>query len=190
MKTQNIINAIKAIIANGSTFAAIEYTTQVKTAAKFKEVKIMKQSRANVSLFGTLKDFEVYQRAVIKSANKIDGQDIQSFTVSDTYFTHDKECFSIVNHKTNGTAYLYAIFNNASKSIYTIDGVEADKMTVAQYLTSSEKDKLLSDNSIVYNKANDVLHSTIVRTIKIQNITSIKCNKMQLELNTNKALHA
>lgn len=184
------INTIKSLIANGSTFAAIEYTTTVKTAAKFKDIKILKQSKANVTLFGTLKDFEVYQRAVIKSANKIDGQSIESFEVSDTYFTHDTDCFSIVNHKTNGTAYLYAIFNNASKSIYTIDGIEVDKLTVSQYLTNSEKDKLLNDNSLVYNKTNDVIHSTIVRTIKIENITSIKANKMTLDLNANKALHA
>lgn len=190
MKTQNTINTIKAIIANGATFAAIEYTTHVKTAAKFKDIKIMKQSKANVTLFGTLKDYEVYQRAVIKSANKIDGQNVNSFEVSDTYFTHDTDCFSIVNHKTNGTAYLYAIFNNASKSVYTIDGIEVDKIEVAQYLTNSERDKLLGDNSLVYNKTNDVIHSTIVRTIKIENIDSIKANKMTLELNTNKALHA
>jgi hypothetical protein len=185
-----IIETVKSLIANGSTFASIEYTTQVKTSAKFKDIKIMKQSKANVTLFGTLKDFEVYQRAVIKSANKIDGQSINNFEVSDTYFEHDKTCFSIVNHKTNGTAYLYAIFNNASKSVYTIDGIEVDKITVSQYLTNSEKDKLLGDNSIVYNKTNDVIHSTIVRTIKIENITAIKANKMTLELNAKTALHA
>jgi hypothetical protein len=185
-----IIETVKSLIANGSTFASIEYTTQVKTSAKFKDIKIMKQSKANVTLFGTLKDFEVYQRAVIKSANKIDGQSINTFEVSDTYFEHDKTCFSIVNHKTNGTAYLYAIFNNASKSVYTIDGIEVDKITVSQYLTNSEKDKLLNDNSLVYNKTNDVIHSTIVRTIKIENITAIKANKMTLELNAKTALHA
>ena len=150
----------------------------------------MKQSKANVTLFGTLKDFEVYQRAVIKSANKIDGQEVTEFAVSDTYFEHDKTCFSIVNHKTNGTAYLYAIFNNASKSVYTLDGIEVDKITVSQYLTNSEKDKLLNDNSLVYNKTNDVIHSTIVRTIKIENITAIKANKMTLNLNAKTALAA
>jgi hypothetical protein len=185
-----IIETVKSLIANGSTFASIEYTTQVKTAAKFKDIKIMKQSKANVTLFGTLKDFEVYQRAVIKSANKIDGQSINNFEVSDTYFEHDKTCFSIVNHKTNGTAYLYAIFNNASKSVYTIDSIEVDKMTVSQYLTPSEREKLLNDNSLVYNKTNDVIHSTIVRTIKIENITAIKANKMELNLNAKTALHA
>ena len=190
MKTQNTINTIKAIIANGATFAALEYTTQVKTAAKFKDVKVLKSSKANVTLFGTLKDFEVYQRSVIKSANKIDGQTVNSFEVSDAYFEHDKTCFSIVTHKTNGTAYLYAIFNNASKSIYTIDGIEVDKMTVSQYLTPSEAKKLLGDNSIVYNKTNDCLHQVIVRTIKIDNVISIKCNKLMLNLDNNKALHA
>ncbi len=185
-----IIETVKSLIANGSTFASIEYTTQVKTSAKFKDIKILKSSKANVTLFGTLKDFEVYQRSVIKSANKIDGQNVDDFQVSDSYFQHDKTCFSIVYHKTNQTAYLYAIFNNASKSVYTIDGIEVDKITVSQYLTNSEKDKLLGDNSIVYNKTNDVLHSTIVRTIKIENITAIKANKMALNLNAKTALHA
>lgn len=190
MKNQNTINTIKAIIANGATFAAIEYTTQVKTSAKFKDIKILKSSKANVTLFGTLKHFEVYQKSVIKSANKIDGQNVNSFVVSDTYFTHDRDCFSIVYHKSNETAYLYAIFNNASESVYTIDGIEVNKIEVAQYLTNSERDKLLNDNSLVYNKTNGVLHSTIVRTIKIENIDSIKANKMMLELNAKTALAA
>ena len=186
-----IINTIKSLIANGSTFARLETLTTVKTAAKHKAVKIEKRTIANVQLFGTLKDYDVYRRMVIKSSNRIDGQSIDDFEVSDNYFTHDTDCFSIVYHKSNETAYLYAVYNNA-KSSYTIDGIQADKLQVAEYLTPSEKEKMLGDNSIVYNKTNDVLHSTIIRTIKIDNVISIKCNKMMLGLNDKDktALHA
>jgi hypothetical protein len=185
----SIINTIKSLIANGSTFASIEYTTQVKTSAKHKAINIKKHTIANVQLFGTLKDYDVYRRMVIKSANKIDNQQIESFEVSDNYFYHDENCFSIVYNKNNDLPYLYAVYNNA-KSSYTIDGIQADKLQVAEYLTPSEKEKMLGDNSIVYNKTNDVLHSTIIRTIKIDNVISIKCNKMMLGLNDKTALAA
>ena len=184
-----IINTIKSLIANGSTFARLETLTTVKTAAKHKAIKIEKRTIANVQLFGTLNDLQVYRKMVIKSANKIDNQQIESFEVSDNYFTHDTDCFSIVYHKSNETAYLYAVYNNA-KSSYTIDGIESDKLQVSEYLTPSEKEKMLGDNSIVYNKTNDVLHSVIVRTIKLENIISIKCNKMMLGLNDKTALAA
>jgi hypothetical protein len=183
------IETVKSLIANGSTFARLETVTAVKTAAKFKTVKIEKTTIANVQLFGTLKDYTVYNRMVLKSANSINGQNVDDFQVSDNYFEHDKTCFSIVYHKTNQTAYLYAVYNN-SKSSYTIDSLSATKQQVAEYLTPSEKEKMLGDSSIVYNKTNDLLHSVIVRTIKLENIISIKCNKMMLNLDNNKALHA
>jgi hypothetical protein len=183
------INTIKSLIANGSTFARLETITPVKTAAKFKNVNIQKHTIANVTLFGTLNDLQVYRKMVIKSANKIDNQQVESFEVSENYFYHDENCFSIVYNKNNDTPYLYAVYNS-SKSSYTIDGIESNKQQVSEYLTNSEREKLLGDNSIVYNKTNDVLHSVIVRTIKIENIISIKCNKMMLDLNANKALHA
>lgn len=185
----SIINTIKSLISNGSTFARLETITPVKTSAKHKAINIKKHTIANVQLFGTLKDYDVYRRMVIKSANKIDNQQIESFEVSDNYFYHDENCFSIVYNKNNDMPYLYAVYNNA-KSSYTIDGIQADKLQVAEYLTPSEKEKMLGDNSIVYNKTNDVLHSTIIRTIKIDNVISIKCNKMMLGLNDKTALAA
>jgi hypothetical protein len=186
----NSINTIKSLIANGSTFARIETLTAVKTAAKHKAIKIEKRTIANVQLFGTLNDLQVYRRMVIKSANKIDNQQIESFEVSENYFYHDENCFSIVYNKNNDLPYLYAVYNNVTSSIYTIDGIESDKITVSEYLTPSEKEKMLGDNSIIYNKKNDVLHSTIVRTIKLENVISIKCNKMMLGLNDKTALAA
>lgn len=187
----NKIETIKSLIANGSTFARIETLTAVKTAAKFKHIPIMKHSVANVTLFGTLNDYAVYNRMVIKSSNKIDGQTVNQFEVSDSSFYHDDNCYSIVYNKKTDTAYLYAVYNNA-KSSYTIDGATVDKHTVAHYMTPSEREKMLGDTSIIYNKKNDVLHSVIVRTIKIDNILSIKCNKMELALNGGytTALHA
>ena len=186
----SIINTIKSLIANGSTFARLETITPVKTSAKHKAVNIKKHTIANVTLFGTLNDLQVYRRMVIKSANKIDNQQIESFEVSENYFYHDENCFSIVYNKNNDLPYLYAVYNNVTSSIYTIDGIESDKITVSEYLTPSEKEKMLGDNSIIYNKTNDVLHSTIVRTIKLENVISIKCNKMMLGLNDKTALAA
>jgi len=185
----NKIETVKSLIANGSTFAKIETITPVKTAAKFKSTNIQKHTIANVQLFGTLKDLQVYQRAVIKSANKIDNQTIESFEVSDNYFYHDENCFSIVYNKNNEMPYLYAVYNS-SKSSYTIDGKTATKSEVSEYLTPSERDKLLNDNSIVYNKTNDLLHSVIVRTIKLDNVISIKAHKMELTLSNKTALAA
>ena len=184
------INTIKALIANGSTFARIETLTAVKTAAKFKHIPIMKQTIANVQLFGTLNDYAVYSRMVIKSANKIDGQTVDEFEVSESSFYHDDTCFSIVYNKKTDSPYLYAVYNNISSTVYTVDGETVDKHTVAHYVTPSEREKMLGDNSLVYNKTNDVLHSTIVRTIKIENIISIKANKMQLNLGDKTALAA
>jgi hypothetical protein len=188
----NSINTIKSLISNGSTFARIETLTTVKTAAKHKAVNIQKHTIANVQLFGTINDYDVYRRMVIKSSNRIDGQSVDDFQVSENYFYHDNACYSIVYNKKTDLPYLYAVYNNVSSTVYTIDGIESDKITVAEYLTPSEKEKMLGDNSIVYNKTNDVLHSVIVRTIKLENIISIKCNKMELALNGGytTALHA
>lgn len=185
----NIVNTVKAIIGNGSTFASIEYTTNVKTSAKFNDVSILKSSKANVTLFGTLKDYAVYKRAVIKSANSIDGQSITDFNVSDTYFKHTNDCFSIVEHKATNQLYLYAMFNRVTQTAFTVNGKPATREQVALYLTPSAAKLLLGDNSVVYNKLNDTLHTTIIRTIKLENITHINSNSMALNI-AKTALHA
>jgi hypothetical protein len=188
MKTENIKNSIIAMLNAGSNIATIEYKTAVKTAAKYKDVKIEKTSRANIMMFKSLKEYtDVYSNAVKKTASKIesnDSQKIDDFEKSDSYFIHDKICHSIVYHKANNTPYLFAIFNKSLGSIYTIDGIESTKNDVSQYLTPSEAKKLLGDNSLTYNVKNDIVHAVIVRTIKLENIISVNANKAKIEFKT------
>lgn len=168
---------IKKLLANASTtFANVNYTTTVKTAAAHKAVVIKKTTTANVQLFANIKAAtSVFANAVNKNANT------QNFAVSSNYFTHTS-CYSIVQHKTNNNLYLYAIFNAANSS-YTINNVAATKQQVAQYLTASAAQKLLSNSSTTHNVTNNVTHSVVVRTIALHNINSITANKQTLNLN-------
>lgn len=168
---------IKKLLANVSTtFANVNFTTTVKTAAAHKAVVIKKTTTANVQLFANIKAAtNVFANAVNKNANT------QNFVTSSNYFKHTS-CYSIVQHKTNNNLYLYAIFNNAS-STYTINNVAATKQHVAQYLTASAASKLLNASSSTYNAKNNVTHSVTVRTIALHNINSITANKQTLNLN-------
>ena len=168
---------IKKLLANASTtFANINYTTVVKTAATHKTVVIKKTTSANVQLFSNIKAAtSVFANAVQKNAN------VQNFVTSSNYFKHTN-CYSIVQHKKNNNLYLYAIFNAAS-STYTINSVAATKQQVAQYLTASAAQKLLNASSSTYNAKNNVTHNVVVRTIALHNINSITANKQTLNLN-------
>lgn len=171
------INLIKALLAGKScTFASIVYQTEVKTAAKYKHVKIEKIVSANVQLFSDIKTAtNVFKNAVKKSALKIgeDPQHVEKFQKSENYFMHDLECYSLVKHKEKEAYYLWAIFNN-SKSIFLIDGEPASRDEVAQYLTPSAARDLLNPSKITYNVTNDLQHTIKVRTVKIENILKIK----------------
>ena len=177
---QAIAQQIQQMLANVSTtFAQILYTTKVATSAKHKHVNITKVTLANVQLFSNINAFtNVYANAVKRSAQRIQqapNANVQAFTTQSNYFTHTN-CYSIVQHNTNGNLYLYAIFNNAN-SIYYIDGVQSTKQQVAQYLTASAQQQLLSNNNVVHNVANNVLHTVQVRTIALHNINSITACK-------------
>ena len=165
---------IKNLLATASTtFANVNFTTTVKTAAAHKAVVIKKTTNANVQLFANIKAAtNVFANAVNKNAN------VQNFVASSNYFKHTS-CYSIVQHKTNNKFYLYAIFNAAS-STYTINSVAATKQQVAQYLTASAAQKLLNASSSTYNAKNNVTHSVTVRTIALHNINSITANKQTL----------
>lgn len=188
MKTQNMIETVKALLNNGSNIATITYKTAVKTAAKYNNIKIEKTSRANVMLFKSLSDYtDVYTNAVKKTAGKIaenDSAKVESFEKSENYFSHDRDCHSIVYHKTNNKAYLYAIFNKSFETVYTIDGLTVDKSEVIQYLTPSEAKKMLDSNGLTYNLKNDIVHAVIVRTIALDNIISINANNAKIEFKT------
>lgn len=169
---------IAALIGRASsTFAGIEYVTEVKTAAKFKHLTITKQTRANVQLFGTLNQFtNVYKNAVMKAAKKA-GENLEDFVIQDTYFEHT-DCYSIVEHKTNGKQYLYCIYKKGAKSDYFIDGKAATKDDVMEFLTPSAKAAMVSSKT--HNKLNDVDHDVIIRTIAIDNIVSLTAGKQTL----------
>lgn len=174
-----IAQQVAALLNNVSTtFAQIGYTTQVKTAAAHKAVNITKVTNANVQLFSNIKAAtSVFANAVKRSAAKL-GDAVEAFQVSDTYFEHT-DCYSIVQHKTKGTMYLYCIYNKA-KSEYYINGTLSTKAEVAAYLTPAEAKKLMEPSKVVHNKTNDVTHDVVVRTIGLDNITSIKACKEQL----------
>jgi hypothetical protein len=176
-------NAIVSALNNASvTFASVQYVTPVATSAKHKNVVIQKVVQANVQLFCTLKNFDVYTKAVQRSASKIaanDSTNVEQFVAQSNYFEHNANCFSLVQHKQNAKQYLYAIYNSAS-SVYFVDGRVADKQQVAQYLTASASAKLLGNNNTTHNVTNNVTHDVKVRTIALENLVSIVVNKQQL----------
>lgn len=166
------------LASKASTFASIVYVTQEKTSAMFKHVNIQKVTQANVQLFNSPFD---YTAAVQRSAGRIDdnnANNVQQFAQQSNYYEHTA-CYSVVKHKLNNNLYLYASYNNAS-SLYFIDGQQATKQQVAQYLTPSASAKLLQDNSVVHNAGNNVLHTVHIRTVALANIVSINANKQQL----------
>lgn len=178
LTSDQVCNALKDV--KGVTFAGVDYVTRVNTAAAHKNVKIEKVTTANIQMFNNLTDYDVYAKAVKRSAGKINGNDadaVQNFKTSANWHEHvaDK-VFSIVQHKKTGDEYLYAIYNGAA-SVYYIDGAVADKQQVAQYLTKGDAAKLFKDNSVVYNATNDVEHSVICRTIALENVVELRVNK-------------
>ena len=181
-KTISAQSIVQALNNASVTFAQVTYVTPVATSAKHKNTVIQKVVTANVQLFCTLKNFDVYTKAVQRSASKIatnDSTNVANFVAQSNYYDHDEQCFSLVAHKQNGKQYLYAIYNSAS-SVYFIDGRVADKQQVAQYLTASASAKLLGNNNTTTNVTNNVTHDVKVRTIALENLVSIVVNKQQL----------
>ena len=165
---------IKSLVGEvcGTSFRFVKYNTAVKTAAKYKTMVITKEVSANVQVFANLKDFtDIYTAAVKRSAKRIsenNQENIENFSKSDNWFEHSN-IFSIVKHIKNDKEYLFCIINNAS-SKYFLDGQETIKENILEYLTPSEREKMTQDNSVIYNKKNDVFHATIARTIGLENI--------------------
>ena len=174
MEPSKLKQALKTV--KGTTFASITYNTDITPSAANKHVLIKKRVTANVQLFNNLTEFNVYEKAVTRSASKIEENNANTnpFTANSASFTHDTECFSIVKNKKSDQEYLYAIYNSVSETEYYIDEEPATKQEIAQFLTPSAAKKLLEPNDITYNKTNDVLHNVIVRTIKLENIEKIK----------------
>jgi hypothetical protein len=174
---QAALSIQKLLGAASVTFAQIDYTTPVKTAAAHRDRFIQKHVNANVQLFANINAAtSVFKNAVERSAG------VKDFQVSDNYFEHSPSCYSLVQHKTQGTMYLYCIFNKVRSTAYVVDGKPATLQEVAQYLTPAAARDLLEPPKMVYNVTNDVEHDVIVRTIKLDNIHSIRAMGSQLVL--------
>lgn len=182
--TQVAAQDVEALLQNvkGVTFANIAYVTDVKLAAAHKHNVVQKVTVANVQLFNNLQAFtDVYVNAVKRTAAQIasnNTQNIADFEKQDNYFTHTN-CYSVVQHKTNNNKYLFAIFNNA-QSMYFINAQQATKQQVAALMQPAAAKKLLEDNALVHNVANNITHSVQVRTIALQNIVSITAQKQTI----------
>jgi hypothetical protein len=182
--TQVAAQDVEALLQNvkGVTFANIAYVTDVKLAAAHKHNVVQKVTVANVQLFNNLQAFtDVYVNAVKRTAAQIasnNAQNIADFEKQDSYFTHTN-CYSVVQHKTNNNKYLFAIFNSA-QSMYFINAQQATKQQVAALMQPAAAKKLLEDNALVHNVANNITHSVQVRTIALQNIVSITAQKQTL----------
>lgn len=161
-----------------STFARVAYTTKVKTAAAFKDYDVRKHTVANVQLFANVNAAtEVFANAVKKSAGKL-GQDASHFESSGNYF-HHTGIYSIIKHNIQDKFYLWCFYNSA-KSIYSINGVPVLKADVAALLTPAEREKLLHPTKRTHNKTHDVEHEVVIRTIALENITSLSTQGVTL----------
>ena len=156
----------------GVTFASIDTDTEVRPAAANKHISIRKLTTAQVQLFNGVKDYEIFARAVRRSAG------VEEFVQSDNWFEHT-DCWSIVRHPSKGTEYLYAVYNGA-RSTFTIDGVDATRAEVAALLTPSAAAKLMDDSGVVYNRRNDVEHDVIPRVIALENVKAIRAMGQEL----------
>ena len=154
----------------GTNFAGVEYTTNVPLSAENRKLGFVAQKHtvANVQLFGSVKDFNLYANQVKRNAN------VAEFIQSDNWFEHTDK-FSIVKHKKNNNLYLYAVFNHAN-STFTINGKTATREQVAALCTNSVANKLLDKSGVVHNKRNDVSHTIQCRTIGFDNMTKIVLN--------------
>jgi hypothetical protein len=168
----------------GTTLASIVQVTDVASvAAKHKANKVQKVTQASVQLFNNVKDFaNVYTAAVKRSAGSIADNDVAKvadFEQQDNYFTHTAT-FSLCQHKADSTKYyLFAIYNNAN-SMYFINNDLATKDEVAALLQPAAAKKLVEGNTIVHNKANDIMHDVQVRTIALTSIVQLNAQKQSL----------
>ena len=163
--------------SRGSAIATIETLTKVETSAKFKTVKILKHTTAKVIIYTSLLSAtNAFLNQVKKTGSQIaenDPNKLKEYVLSPTYFVHDSNFHSLIQHRTSGQNYLWVNFVKTYQVEYTIDGQVASKTQVAEYLVPSARDKLLNPNPVTYNKTNDVMHMNQFRAIKLENILSL-----------------
>ena len=173
---------VEQLLANvrGVTLASIVTVTDVTSiAAIHKARKVQKVTAASVQLFNNVTDYDVYKKAVQRSASKIEDNDstnVQNLVVKEATFTHTNTFSLVQNKKDNTKFYLYAIYNNA-QSLLFIDNTLATKQQVAELLQPAAAKKLLEENTVQHNVTNDVLHNVILRTISLDSIVQLKAMK-------------
>jgi len=167
----------------GALFANVLQCTEQPVAAAHKGVIIHKVSTVPVILFATIKNFDIYEKAVKRSATKLnesDATDIKQFEQGESPYEHRyPDCFSIVVKKSDPAIhYLYYVCNNAGKasSAYVSAGQIITKEDVAAFCTPSESKRILNPPTTVYNKAHDIEHNVQVRTVKLENIIGVVAN--------------
>lgn len=185
---QFIAAQVATLLQNVSvTFAQINYTTQVKTAAAHNALLVQKTVNANVQLFSNINAYtSVYANAVKKSAQQFNNNAnaVNNFTAQSNYYTHTN-CYSICTHNATQHLYLYCIFNSVQSSAYTINNANATTAQVAALLTNSAAQQLLNKSNTVHNATHNITHNVQVRTIALHNINSINALKQQLVFNNN-----
>jgi len=178
--------AIANLLNAGVTMCTITTRPPIALAAKHKHNNAYKESVINVQLFSSINSFtQVYANAVKRNASnkhstENNAANVNSFTAQESYFVHNSNCFSIIQHKNNTQQYLYYIANKAISSTYYLNNAVSNKQAIAALCTKSAANKMLNNSSTVHNVANNVTHSVVVRTVKLQNIVSITANKQTI----------
>jgi hypothetical protein len=184
---------INLLCGNGTTFGNLDYQTVIPVAAKFKAVEVKKVTNGlSVILFETIKDYNLYTKAVIKSAlsnekNAGKEEEILNFVQAESSFSHNNQCYSLVANKNDTSKeYLYWIANNSktantkTESVYYVNGKEVNKEDIKQYLTPSKAKEIFEPSKEVYNKTNDIWHGVKPRTLKLENIIALRANKQTI----------
>lgn len=165
----------------GTNFASVAYTTRVKTAAAHKARDVQKHVVANVQLFANIRDARnVFEAAVKRSAKRYDNDvaAVAAYEAQSNWYEHTAT-YSIVQHKTKGALYLYAIYNSA-KTQYTVDGEEATREQVAELLTPAARRDMLEPKQTVVNKTHGIEHDVQVRVIALDNVQRVTVNGQTL----------
>lgn len=166
---------------NTATIANVTQVTKVNVSAANKHLTINKVTRASVLLFANALNYVAcVQRSAAQNKNN-DAQDIEQFAASAASFTHDPECYSLVTNNNNPEQqYLYLHYNSA-ESIYVHNNVVLTKEQVATYCSPSVAKTILNEKRETHNVSNNVTHSIVVRTVKLQNIVRLAALKQVLQ---------
>ena len=173
------ISALLQQYNNTATIANVTQVTQVQCSAANKNVVIQKVTRASVLLFANALNYVAcVQRSAAKFAEN-DVAAIQQFTKSEASFTHDANCYSIVQNNNSAQQYLYAHYNSA-QSVYVLNDEIISAQVAASFCTPSVAKTILQPTKVTHNVSNGITHNICVRTPKVQNIVRLAALKQVL----------